>query len=822
MSKLSSLELASCSSALKVLAEKCREDMKLRWPKVDFDADVWEINTYYGTRMLDVRFATIVEAFTGRDLDYVLAFRCLTARRLLAGKCKTNQTCVTAWRLLTRLTTPLGALRHHELFQLEKIVTQNANPVSARQILSALRGLSAMLDELAQLNILRSLGWSPSAFSKAALNKLDSQREANSDRREKIDLLDRKIEGFSDATNAMLRNDSRLNSADRSAIAVANILMCAPSRINEPLCMRIFDRYKLDDYTIRPNFDHSRKDYQAHQLLLMKGSKGAEWSGKPILNFMLDLSDKCWSIIIELGQRSRRILKHYEELPNHLYLPPEIEHLRGHPVTKTALWQITNLTSQKPTDAHLASITGHLWNAISKRHNSNESMISLIENPTLFRTNGAKNGNHRIPVVPWETAERYLLDRISERMETMRWVTKTVKYMGKLSEMLALVDTEQTPYLPQAWRASSVRNRLKDPPWRLQQNVERSIFRKLDLKMTHSGTLVYCYIDPHDMRRWLTTKALDARERLSEVLINKWANRIDISQLPAYDLRTSDQKAEQSALPVPQELEPLTAGLKAIDGIEDKYGLAVGIVVAPGSSLAVTSVDAVMQATENRPVARSSNQLIILYPNRFGVCLHQHHETPCRSYTGCAEGCNEQLTIKGHLPTNEEWRRQDQLNNRSIVNQLQALILARNRGVADDQSALDAHLLVLAQGVDAQSMAQDLVARFHEIKDQIRDLSFKNELEAAFVSRGMVSRLDDASISAGALIKYHNPSKHAAPGYERAIEAQCGSRQEMETQQELFHRKYPELGPALLGLKDERHLLAKDDQDGEQEDEQAA
>jgi hypothetical protein len=81
-------------------------------------------------------------------------------------------------------------------------------------------------------------------------------------------------------------------------------------------------------------------------------------------------------------------------------------------------------------------------------------------------------------------------------------------------------------------------------------------------------------------------------------------------------------------VPVPQELQSITTGLKALEGIENQYGLRTDIIVARGDALAVTSVDAVMQATENRPVASRSNQLIILHPNRFGVCLHQHHENP--------------------------------------------------------------------------------------------------------------------------------------------------------------------------------------------------
>jgi len=379
--------------------------------------------------------------------------------------------------------------------------------------------------------------------------------------------------------------------------------------------------------------------------------------------------------------------------------------------------------------------------------------------------------------------------------------------------MLMLIDTYHSAYLPQAWCSKAISYRFTDSAWRKAGNSEPSVFAKLGVNFVNDDTLVTCSLNTHDPRRWLTTKALEAKERLSDVLINLWANRINIGQLGAYDFRSPGSKAVQAEIPIPQELASISEGIKALDGLEKNYGLDVDISYVHGDSLAVTSLDAVLSATENRPVARDSNQIIVLYPTQFGICLHQHHEIPCRSYTGCSEGCNEQLIVKGHLPTNEQWRKQNELNNRSIINQLEKLIIARNREIADEPLTLDAHILTIMKGVDVKTMATELIERFHEIKNQVKDMSFRNELEAAFISRGIVSILDDPSVPAGALIKPHNPRKHASPGYERGIEERWGSRAEMESEQELFHQKYPELAPKLLGLQDERSLLDQGDED---------
>ena len=808
MSDVIDLTRSRNTRALLALANKYRLDMKFRWPAIDFDSDEWRLNQLYQTTMLDTRFHPMIVAFAHSDTSYLLALRCLVAEAALQGYKKSSRNYFLAWRLLQNQTVPLTELRREHLTNLEEKVVRVAKPASAQPNSASLSLLSTMLATLAQSGVIDHLAWNPSANTKDRLRKLRVDWQIKSRSERSIETLDRKIEALSDATQAMLLRDERLSNADRSAIAVFNILMCAPSRINEPLCMRITDRYKIDDFAKRPDSDNAGTLHQAHQLLLMKGSKGADWSGKPILNFMIKLSEASWNIILESGQRSRTLVKHYEKFPNRLYLPQELEHLRGKPVTKNALWQITNLTAREPTFNEVNSTCGGVWDTFLQRYKSSNSTLQMVENPRILRSDGQKNGFSRIPALAWQAVEEFLLERVRQQMDSMRRVTTSNRYHGALSQMLMLVDIDRTPYLPRAWNDNTVRARLKDSTWRNKQSREKSVFVKLGLQMIQNGELIDCYIDTHDLRRWLTTQALDSRERLSDVLINKWANRVKISQLSAYDLRSAEKKADQVSIPVPNELNSITSGLQALEGMEEKFGLRTEIAIAQGDALAVTSVDAVLQATENRPVARSGDQIIILYPNRYGICLHQHHETPCRAYSGCSDGCNEQLTVKGHLPTNKEWRKQGELTTRSIVSQLQALISARQRGVADDRAALDAHLLLLVKGMNAQAMADDLIERFHDIKEQIQDLNFRNELEAAYVSRGIVTRLDDQHVPDGALIKYHNPARHASPGFERGIEAQLGGREEMQRQDLLLHQRHPELAPRPAGLREDCQTLS--------------
>lgn len=823
MTTTEDLSVARRMAALQTVAQECRESMQRRWPRIEFDSAVWPIKTLYGTRMIDVRLTQLINSFRGADPSFVLAARCLVARSALAGTLKSSRNHQDAWRLLQGQKNPLAKLCRGDLEELEGSAIKQATLKSARKRLQNLTTLALLLDELTRLGVIDHLLWSVNVDVKAALRKLSNQRGKDA-KRAREEVLDRQIEAFSDATNAMLAKDPRLSDLDRSAIAATNLLMCAPSRINEVLCLRITDRYKLEDYSNRPIRDDAGDTFRTHQLLLMKGSKGADWTAKPILNFMIGLSDVCWETMLSLGERSRRLLKHYETNPDQLYLTPEVEHLRGKFVTRRNLWKITRLSNREPNDSEVSGANSGVWLGLtSPQRTEHPIQIIEIDNPDRFAPGRRKSPRARVEALRWEDTEAALLKRVHERMASMRRISKDIIYDGPLSELLMLIDTEATQYLPQNWSYTLLLNRLNTAEWRIKGRKEPGVFKKLGLMMSRGGTLVDCYLSPHDPRRWLTTQALRAGERVSDVLINKWANRVSLAQLPAYDLRSPMESAAQAANPVPSELEPISAGLRELEGLEGRYGLSVDVVVAHGDGLAVTSLDAVCRATENRPVARTGGQLIVLYPTRFGACLHQHHERPCRAYT-CI-GCNEQIAVKGHLPTNQEWRIEQELVMRSIVNQLQALVSARNRGIADDSEALDAHLLTIVRSLDPKAMAAELVARFHDIKDQVKDLHFRNELEQCFIASGVVERLDSLDVPSGALIKYKNPSRHASPGYERSIATQFGGRAQMEEQSSLFYEQYPELAPKALGLQDERHLLRDaedDDSDDGEQSEQAA
>jgi hypothetical protein len=387
--------------------------------------------------------------------------------------------------------------------------------------------------------------------------------------------------------------------------------------------------------------------------------------------------------------------------------------------------------------------------------------------------------------------------------------------------MLFLFDQDETAFLPTAASYAMLKYCLKQTKSAAIRPRPPTLFKKLNITMPVGGRVQFAEMETHDPRRWLTTMALIYGEKLSDVLINKWANRCVLSQLKNYDFRSPETMAVQSAMPDASkltELSDISNGLAAVEKLEDQFGLKTAIVTAHDAGIAITSMDAVAEAIENRPVAKSSRGIIIIYPQRFGVCFHQHHEKPCRNYSNdlvvsCIT-CNEGAFTKGHIPTNDETRKVAKKLFGSVIRHLENLAITHNRGIADDPAALGEHMLTLIEkGLSKDTLEQYatyLIDEVHQINHMLKDRLLARRLEQAYVACSVVKSLDDPNVKSGALIKYHNPTQHSDPLLEIALDAH-GGREQVAREEQALIKQYPQLAPKALRSTDERHLIGPDD-----------
>ncbi|HEX6880247.1 MAG TPA: hypothetical protein VF135_07775, partial [Terriglobales bacterium] len=411
MTQLVELDRARRAAALRDWVAKCRDDMGKphRYPAIEFDANVWPIRTKYKTRLPDINLAPTMQAFESRHESYTQAVRCLTTEWILASGAAQIRPRLHALRLLGR-SGPLNLidLQRSHLQELEQAVLEDSarNPSSAERHYNMLICLTRIVDRLSRVGVIEPSSWSLAHSTSKAMRALSVQRRSDF-KQEKASVLDRQIEALSDAMSCMLRGDPRLSAYDHAALAVMGVLMCAPSRVNEPLCMAVDDVFAIEDYTKRAEgLEGSDELLRAHMLLLQKGSKGADWGAKPALNFMLGLLTRCIEILKEGGKRSRMLAEWYEQNPKRLYLPPEIEHFRGQMIDMAVLWQIVHLSEKLPTSAERTSLRP-IWSEVKEA-----GFVRTIPNPRQKRVDGTKNTRGTVGAVAWDDLEPILLRRV--------------------------------------------------------------------------------------------------------------------------------------------------------------------------------------------------------------------------------------------------------------------------------------------------------------------------------------------------------------------------------------------------------------------------
>lgn len=509
---LDDLQIARRAKALEAWVSGCRTRMHERWPEIDFDSNHWPLMSSYKTRLKDVNFAPALADFQGKDPAYGLTLKCIMAEVAFKGDIKDPEGHIPGWRLLSRVEAPLHQLRRAHLTELEDALVKEAKgfPSKASRNYRDLMILRVQIDLIGAADVTDRMAWSPSPQSKSQLRAI-GKSAGKQFRAKKAFILDRQIEALSDAQTAMFRGDDRLSAFDRVSLAVMGLNMCCPNRVNEPLCMAADDRFTLEDYLVRGAKPGVNVDSQTlervHQMLLVKGSKGAAWGAKPILNFMIAFSDLCIDVIKQHGEVSRMLVNWYEKNPDILYLPAELEHLRGTDIDMLALWKIMHLETQEVSAAKVANVKP-IWNELLRK-----GFIRKTANPRTHRYDGTKNTRTTIQTVAWSDLESTLLARVKQSMEDVRRVTPSNHYQGRLSNMLMLVDGQRLPYIPGSIKYTSLCKRLsqtendKKPrtkEHRSDWRPEPTLFEKLGIKMVVNGAVETAYIHTHDPRRWLT------------------------------------------------------------------------------------------------------------------------------------------------------------------------------------------------------------------------------------------------------------------------------------------------------------------------------
>jgi hypothetical protein len=893
------IEVRRSEAALEAFITQSRKQFDQRFPGIGYDSDIWDfkavkevarkkisLQRLHNTNLVRITPGLVVNELSELHFSFSYAARALLA----SGACQNKG------KGLASLEGGLGLFKYmapkvademspqrtladvtiEDLREIEKAVVKlvKVNGPSAERQRSLLHSMYRAIELLQSRGVVARMNVQMSLDVKDELGRIMKEQE-KAFREQKAAELDPGIAALSDAIVEMVDENPLLSMIHKAALCVMGLEMCAPSRINEVMTLSTNDRlvsstaYEDEPQLSQLNSEEdeanealkNRRDlHRAHAeikstpdvLLTMKGSKGAAWGPKPILNFMTEMFNECFDRLIQYGRRSRMLVSHYEQNPRKLYLPPDLEHLRGKVLDRRQVGQIIRLDASA-SDAKANGSATYVMRALVKAKKTftreQAADADFASSDRKMHVSGKLVKVYKQTLYcRWEDIEEELLRRVHGALDSLRWITQSVRYEGKLSNMLLLHDgVDMTPpYLPSALCSGDVRVRLK-ARCSGSKTRARTVFELLNITMPvrvvdgkdERGAParykeVVAYVSPHDPRRWLTTQALRlAGPQLSKVVLSKWANRRDLSQVDSYDYAGEEEKARRSVVPMPDgvnELESFSSALGAftspVEALQREYGLNTRLLTSGTRTVEVTTLSEVRRAVENRPVAKAGGKLIILYPTQYGVCLHQHHERACTAFNGCGTACNAQTFVKGDLPSNEATRRESDHLHAIVVAQIRPLVLAHTRGVAHDPASLEEHIMALIKPhMSVEDIATRLIEEFHEYKHVIKDAAFRARLEDAHVFHGVSKLLDDPNIASGALIKYDNPARHGSPELERSIES-LGGRNGIAESIEAFNSSSPWFAPLPMngdeigrmtrgeeGAANDEVLLDEDDSD---------
>lgn len=790
------IELSKQKAALSMWVDKCSERMIQRFPNLDFYNKNWQLieqsmqNPLHTTSIANtpncmrIGFTTSLEKFKGKDESFILCLRCLATEFI-----QTNQK---DFASIKGVYDELETIPVHSVFEISDTHLRNIeknlllkskeNPITTETNIRYLRHLeNFIVPKLRNSNALPYLTFKQDPAIKSELKTLrDTYLSNKANRRKNSDDRDARIAATSDAISASFKNDPRLNDFDHLICCALVVLFTAPSRINEPLLMSIDDVISIECYKERAEGEMASVYVAQNQLFIaMKGSKGADWAPKPALNFMHDLLLLAIERIKDFGQRSRMLLKHYEENPDTLYMPNELKYLKD-----KDYWDSEDVTRAIRLD----------WKTKYTEMKRADIIFNKIVKTNPIGMKEVKRSGRDSYLVPRHAAEKFLLSMVKDAIKKCRKHDAQI-YHGRLSNKLFLCDVapSQLEFLPNVLRYSTLSRRLvqRQGP---KTVTSGTIFSKLGLKVPSGNNVIDAYINTHDARYFLTDAASKYGDNLSDVLINKWARRLDVNQLNHYIKDDPEFDANRSLMPQIDSLKEFSEISDAIEKttkMHDEFGVKSNLIKVSETRVLVTQIDDVVKAIEDRPVARVSNKIILLYPSEFGICLHQHHETPCQSYAVECMGCNDNITIKGHLPSNEAVRMESHKLQKSIINQLEKLVTEYQREIADNQDRFADHIVNLVKGsLSIESLSDKLIDEFEEIKDLVKDINLRRRLEQAFIAKKTVQFIDDEKTMVGGAIRYLNPHKSGRQGIDK-VELNFGGWEKHWQEEKEIEVKYP-------------------------------
>ncbi|WP_143502091.1 integrase [Pseudomonas sp. Irchel 3E13] len=387
--------------------------------------------------------------------------------------------------------------------------------------------------------------------------------------------------------------------------SVCALLASAPSRINEVLS--ISNQCEVEEFDPKTN-------QQLYGLRWMP-SKGGKAQVKWVVQSMASVAREAVSKLRAISAPAREVARWYEQYPNAIYLPIELEALRG-----------TSLISPEQVSAIVF---------LNPLPNGNQ----------VERGSGWCRKQGIVEHIPYDpqhkNAPRFLfadVERVITSMLPLNFPMADQKNNLKYSETLCLTRLNE---LTEAWGTYRGVIVLPDTSYIQKQlsSQRRSlnIFDRFDYSEPDGSPMK---ITTHQFRHFLNTIA--QMGGLSQLDIAKWSGRAKVGQNSCYD-HQSDR-------------DVLALARSALGDPEKSAGHVASI---PPNSLIARDQFAALK-------------IVTAHTTDLGYCLHDFSMLPCQLYRDCLN-CDEHVCIKGDGVREQAIRQHRQETQVLLAKALEAL-----------------------------------------------------------------------------------------------------------------------------------------------------
>lgn len=370
-------------------------------------------------------------------------------------------------------------------------------------------------------------------------------------------------------------------------ISIIALLLGAPNRINEVLFL------SCDCEFIQKGTNG--KEYYG---LRWFPSKGAEPMIKWIIPSMVDVVKLAIKHIRDITAINREIALWYENNPNSIFLPKNLEYLREKEYLVTSEASMIIFGKEIP----------HGMTSFYKSHK-----IPYFKK--TYKTGGYKSAPYTITTVKFKDLEEAIINLLPNNFPYLNREIGIKYSQALLVKNINEFIRKRAKFIPTitSFSTGNVNDALGC------RNKELSLFEKYGFKEKDGSQIK---VTTHQFRHYLNTLA--QKGGASQLDIAKWSGRKDIKQNADYDHVSADEMLTLMREAIGDE-KKLIGPLSRIDEVKKKV---------------IISRDEYAQL-----------KIQTAHITDFGVCIHDFSMMPCQLHMDCIS-CNEQFCIKGDKTSN--------------------------------------------------------------------------------------------------------------------------------------------------------------------------